>query len=198
MRSATIQPVPTSQGETVNIGPEGMYAHDPWPCARQDRPEAGNMTALLTALLSAAAAFVGAWFAAHFALRRFYRERIWERRAASYTAIFDAIHDLRNWFDKQAASEVHGVEMTDANRETLSAAYRAAGSALRRRADSETWLISDAFRSRLEVLEQDLAVRHTDWIDHIEGNLTALDGALNDLRTLARAELAVDRSWPFN
>ena len=35
------------------------------------------------------AATLGAWFTAHFSLRRFFREKEWERKTQAYTAIFE-------------------------------------------------------------------------------------------------------------
>jgi hypothetical protein len=37
------------------------------------------------------AATLGAWFTAHFSLRRFFREKEWERKTLAYTAIFEAL-----------------------------------------------------------------------------------------------------------
>jgi hypothetical protein len=45
------------------------------------------------------AAALGAWFTAHFSLRRFFREKEWERKTQAYTAIFEALHNMRAWFD---------------------------------------------------------------------------------------------------
>lgn len=43
------------------------------------------------------AAALGAWFTAHFSLRRFFREKEWERKTQAYTAIFEALHNMRAW-----------------------------------------------------------------------------------------------------
>jgi hypothetical protein len=63
------------------------------------------MTAVLTPLLAATAAFIGSWLAARFALSRFYRERIWERRAAAYTSIFESVHEYVRWVDERIAEK---------------------------------------------------------------------------------------------
>jgi hypothetical protein len=39
--------------------------------------------------------------AARFALSRYYREKVWERKAAAYTDIFDALHDMEQLFRTQ-------------------------------------------------------------------------------------------------
>jgi hypothetical protein len=54
----------------------------------------------LVPALTIAASFLGAWLAAHFALASFYRERIWERKAATYSAIFEALSVINRWYDK--------------------------------------------------------------------------------------------------
>jgi hypothetical protein len=57
-------------------------------------------------LLTLIASFAGTWFAAHFALRRFYREKVWERKTAAYTAIFEALYDMSLWFETQFNAEI--------------------------------------------------------------------------------------------
>jgi len=53
----------------------------------------------LPATASFIASFFGAWLAARFALYRFYREKVWERKIAAYTAIFEALHDMGRWYE---------------------------------------------------------------------------------------------------
>lgn len=50
--------------------------------------------------IGAITSFLGAWLAANLALKRFYKEKMWERKAAAYTTIFEALHHIRNWYAK--------------------------------------------------------------------------------------------------
>ena len=58
----------------------------------------------------------GAWLAAKFALRNYYRQQIWDRKAAAYTLIFEAIHAIERWHDKhmQAAIKERDIEPNEA------------------------------------------------------------------------------------
>jgi len=53
-----------------------------------------------------------AWLAARFALSRFYREKVWERKTAAYTAIFDALHDMDQWFAEHLATFSNDRDLT--------------------------------------------------------------------------------------
>jgi hypothetical protein len=149
------------------------------------------MTAILTALLSAAAAFIGSWLAARFALGRFYSERIWERRAAAYTAVFEALHNHSNWFNYHIDAMKHARETSIEEVARLTAEYRKAAFELRRRIDSETWLVSDQFRQRVEKLVTELEEHQDEWIKHVAVGHVALETATDDLRQIARDELNV-------
>jgi hypothetical protein len=148
------------------------------------------MTAVFTALLSAAAAFIGSWLAAHFALHRFYHERIWERRAAAYTAIFDALHDQQNWYDA-AHAMMRGRTISAEEKAKVSAEAGAAESALKRRIDSEIWLVSDQFLGRVAKLFLDLEEREEDVRSHLKACDSAFRAAIGDLRKIVRQELRV-------
>lgn len=150
------------------------------------------MIAVGTAILTALSAFIGAWLAAYFALNRFYREKIWERRAISYTAIFDALHDMGKWFDLQIGAKIHGQTLDEARVAELTAEYQKAGAELQRRVASETWLLSDRFRTKLEELENALSKKwsNADWDDFLAYSHSTIVFAVDELRSIARADLS--------
>jgi hypothetical protein len=152
------------------------------------------MTAIFTALLSAAAAFIGSWLAAYFALNRFYHERIWERRAAAYTAVFEAIYDQTKWHSTHIDATMEGRKIPNDEAAKLSADAIAALRAMARRVDAETWLVSDKFRERVQDLVHSLSKERddtNDWREFLEGRRNALQSAGRDLRDIARRELRV-------
>src|SRR5690348_10963813 len=107
-------------------------------------------------ILTIAGSFFGSWLAAHLALRRFYQERIWERKTAAYTAIFEALHYMGQLYDKHFEARIRLEGMAD--EETSKLAFEAGEKAraeLQRRLASETWLIPDECRIRLEKLAAD-------------------------------------------
>jgi hypothetical protein len=156
------------------------------------------MTQLLSSLLTAAiTAPLAAWLTAHFALRRFYSEKVWERKAAAYSLIFQALHDMRRWFDEHRAYEPQR-EMPDDAQKKLSEDYREADATLARQLDRETWLLPSKCSERLAQMWRDLAkaddtVEH-DWYAHLDIGRGAINSALEDIRTLARGDLKIDRA----
>jgi len=134
-------------------------------------------TAIITAILSAAASFVGAWLAARFALDRFRHEEIWERRAAAYTLVFEALHDMQVTIEEAGPSEDNPKTLEDAI------------AALTRRVDSEAWLVSSEFRDRLvQEAAHTWDLNEGDWRERF---LRSLSFAINDLRSIAKKDLSV-------
>jgi hypothetical protein len=145
-------------------------------------------TAIVTSLLSAAAAFIGAWLAAQLALNRFRHERIWERRAAAYTAVFDALHHNEKWLDMLDDPEVRHDDKLKAETAGL-----AARDAIFQKVDSEIWLMSDAFFHRFIQLTDELGTVQSLRSDSacVEAAKNAFTTAIRDLRKIARQELGV-------
>jgi hypothetical protein len=154
------------------------------------------MRQLLFSLLTAAiTAPLAAWLAAHFALRRFYSEKVWERKTAAYSSIIGALHDMQRWFDANLrACGSAQRELPDDAEEKLSAAYDEADARLARQLDTERWLLPSKCSERLAQMRRDLAKdTEDDWIAHLVNGGRAINSALEDIITLARDDLKIDR-----
>jgi hypothetical protein len=139
--------------------------------------------------VTAIASFVGAWFAARFALSRFYREKVWERKAAAYTAIFEALHFIEQWFSEHQDAYFEQREISEEETKRLSKASNDAEAELARRLASETWLIPNKSRLLLNRLTQDLKTREQDWFQYLDTNLGRIYAATNELRDMVHADL---------
>jgi hypothetical protein len=139
--------------------------------------------------LTAVASFLGAWIAARFALSRFYQEKIWERKATAYTAIFEALHFIENWYSKHYDALITHREMTDEETAKLRTAANDAEAELERRLASETWLIPNDCRLRLTKLTTDLKTREQDWFEYLDNGQYLLTIATDDLRDMVHADL---------
>jgi hypothetical protein len=146
------------------------------------------LQSLLTAAITAP---IAAWLTAQFALHRFYREKVWERKTAAYTAIFDALHDMRLWFVEHMNAYTNEAEMAEVDGRKLGEAYRDAKARLRRRLDTEMWLLPKECLERLKQLEEDLAVDQGGWFNHIDDGLFCTNSALEDLRLLVQQDLGL-------
>jgi hypothetical protein len=148
------------------------------------------LSSLLTALIAAP---VAAWLAARFALRRFYSEKVWERKTVAYTVIFDALHDMRRWFNEHWHAEEMHREVPEDVRAKLLADYREAEARLARQLDRERWLLPSACSERLAQMQKELDQASDSWRDRLGSCSNAINSALNDMRTLARDDLQIDR-----
>ncbi|WP_159010041.1 hypothetical protein [Bradyrhizobium sp. S69] len=138
---------------------------------------------------TATASFLGAGVAAWFALNRFYREKIWERKAAAYTAIFEALHFIDNWYSKHYDAYLTRRELSKEETDKLRAAANDAEAELERRLASETWLIPNNCRLRLKKLTTGLKEREEDWFEYLEAGQAKLQTATDELREMVHADL---------
>jgi hypothetical protein len=151
-----------------------------------------NWLAILNIVAPAGAAFVGAWLAARFGLSRFYREKVWERKAATYTAIFDALHDMNNWFTTHLDALEQGVELASNRKSELYQSYANANAKLRRRIDVEAWLIPSEYFIKLEKLLTDLKFPpEANWFEIIDTGSMVMSENIKLLRVLFRNDLHV-------
>jgi predicted nucleic acid-binding protein len=145
-----------------------------------------------TAISAAVASFVGAWLAARFALHRYYREQMWQRKAAAYTAIFEALHLIDNWYSKHLDAHFDNRELSDEITKKLRQDANDAEAQLEKRLASETWVVSHACQARLRKMTAELQKRQDDWFSHLDSGTAIIASAQADLRELVMADLNVE------
>lgn len=144
-------------------------------------------------VFTALASFVGAWLAARFALSRYYKEKIWERKAAAFTAIFEALHYIGRWYEKNYDAVQVQREMSDDESSNLKSEANKAEAELERRLASETWLIPKSCRSRLETLTNELKNgKHDSWQQFLDAGCFSISSAIKDLRDLVQKDLGIN------
>lgn len=151
-----------------------------------------------TAIIAAIASFVGAWIAARLAFARFSREKIWERKAAAYTAIFEALHYIGRWYEKHYEASLIQKEIDEEKTKLLKSEANKAEDELERRLESETWLIPAQCRARLEKMSLDLknsAYKHTMWQEFLEDGCFIIKTANDDVRNMVVDDLGLNRKW---
>jgi hypothetical protein len=160
------------------------------PLLRYNRQEISvEISVLYPYAVTALASFGGAWLAAHFALNTFYRQKIWERKTIAYTAIFEALHFIEQWYNKHLDAYLTQHELTQEATDKLRSAANDAEADLERRLASETWLIPNNCRMRLNKLTSDLKVRTEDWFEYLETGQHTLAVATDELRDMVHADL---------
>jgi hypothetical protein len=145
---------------------------------------------LIPPLITLVASFVGAWLAARFALSRYYREKVWDRKTAAYTDIFDALYGMEQLFRTQLrdlTTQISGSsdrQLSDEEEAQLKAQYEDAESTLRRRLARESWLIPDTIRLRIEdaLIDLERASHITGWAEQLLAGNRVIDALKQDLR----------------
>ncbi|MGJ0455044.1 MAG: hypothetical protein ACR65T_17720 [Methylocystis sp.] len=135
--------------------------------------------ALFTATLSTVLSIGSAWLTARLALRRFVREKAWERKTGVYAQIFEALHDMRNWYDAHLDAEFRHAELDPAQQEELTEAYRKAKASLSRKLSSETWLLPHSCLERISQLERALSQRHDTFFEEIDNGSYEIGKAID-------------------
>lgn len=150
------------------------------------------MSPFLQSFLTAAiTAPLAAWLTARFALHRFYRERIWERKAAAYSAIFEALHDMRQWYDRHMEAEIEGREIPEDEQIRLRESYRNAKVGLGRRLDAERWLLSPVCFHHLEQMNQELEKHRDAFFEELDEGLYATRKAIEEMPSIAQHDLGL-------
>ena len=91
-------------------------------------------------LISMITAFVAAWLTASFALRRFSKETIWKRKAAAYTVIFEALHDMSLLFEKELRAAIDETNLSRDEDGLRLVTHNEAQALLVKKVQSESWL----------------------------------------------------------
>jgi hypothetical protein len=145
----------------------------------------GLLTAAITAPLAA-------WLTARFALRRFYAEKVWERKVDAYTAIMEALHEMRRWYEIHWDAQVEQRSLSEEQKDALVNDYRNANRNLERRVDSEKWIISDECVEILGRMQKILRVSYDDWFNYIDNGNAAVNAAMRELLPVIRRDLGVE------
>jgi hypothetical protein len=143
------------------------------------------------------AAALGAWFTAHFSLRRFFREKEWERKTQAYTAIFEALFDMRTWFDEHWDAEVKHKELSKERQSELAQNCGAARRTLQRRLTGETWLLPPECSDRLAAMMRQLNKERESFFDELDEGYKTIADTVSDLRTTVRKDLQLEKNAPW-
>jgi hypothetical protein len=127
------------------------------------------------------------------ALRRFYSEKLWERKSAAYTMIIEALHHVREYTDTNLQFSYRGKELPEDGDKALTENLRRAMADLRKQRDIGSFVISEDATACLNRLfsELDRSTQTHDWTEHLEMKLAAVDGCLGEMRRMAYEDLSL-------
>lgn len=136
------------------------------------------------------AASLTTWFAS----KRFYRERLWDRRAAAYVVIFESLEDLLEWYSELFEAQISRQDLPEDREKQLLARQRSAREQIKRKIAGEAWLLDERVATEIEVLWSKLRKQ---WSSY-EEDLDESWGAVNDAKLAIRAIAAEDLRLPNN
>lgn len=138
-------------------------------------------------LVGSVAAFFSSWLA----LKKFYRERHWEKRLAAYSEIMNALHQIRLDAQRALNEELENRKIhTERRREIIEKRTDGLFS-IRRAADIGELLISKKATLHLRsfLSEKDEALKSGDWVEGMNIITIASEKYLTLIRTEARRDL---------
>lgn len=140
-----------------------------------------------------ASAGIGGWLTARFALGRFYREKLWERKTAAYTAIFEALHDIGQWYDAHLTAEMEMQQLPGERSDELSMMRRKAVADLERRIAAESWVLPSECQARLSLMKKELDKDQQTMFEVFDTGAFEVSKATTDLRVIVRNDLGLER-----
>jgi hypothetical protein len=135
------------------------------------------------------ASFIGAWLAARLALSRFYKEKVWERKVAVYSEMFNALHDINKYHEEQLLGHSDN-SLPKEEIDQLAARLRTGYELIKRRLDADTWLLPGKVRRPLARLDRELNIDSYRSQEALLSRRTQVSRqTIEDLRRIVRKDL---------
>ena len=148
------------------------------------------LIAIPTAIFIAA---VSSWITVQLSLRKFRREKWWERKADAYANVIEALHYSKQFSEEHFEAAIKDREISPDKDAELRAEAKKANAEISRVASMGAFLLDDKAINRLALLgrEEIEAGNTTDWYEYLEGDLKATSSCLDDIIKIAKADLKV-------
>lgn len=150
--------------------------------------------------ISAAVSIVVAWLAASLAakltLQRFYKERIWERKAVAYTTILEALYVWLDFYGTHFEAAIERRDLKPERVEELSRQKIEARSVMMRSIEGQTWLLGSELNDAIATMDRALRQQKTSWEEELDDAWGAVRDAKVTITALARKDLAISEAGP--
>jgi hypothetical protein len=145
-----------------------------------------------------AVAIVVAALTVQLSLRRFYREKWWERRLDAYTRVIEALHHMVRSLDLDWKHEVEKADYNEAYRKTLTEKAQAGWAEIRKAIDMGELLLSAEALAELDRIMKETDKFSPDansYFEYIDGTLFEVRECLKKLVPLAKNDLRLNPGW---
>lgn len=145
--------------------------------------------------LSLVVAIATAVVASELTVRAFHRQQWWQRKADAYTAVFDALHDVRTHCDLVCREMLEKVHFASEYAREVAAKSTAGANSLRKAISTGEFLLSE---SALKILRDvgnklDMPADPQEYYPYCSSLLRAIDKAFLRLPAIAKQDLAITR-----
>ena len=149
------------------------------------------VTTLAACVVAIVTTTISAWIAVPFALRRFRKERRWERKEEAYGRVLHSLAHLKDYLDVNYEAALLRKEIHEEIEADLRAKARQARKEIKVAVDLRGFLLSTEARERLARFqsEDDDASNEKSWFEYLDASLAAAQNCLEDLTEIAARDL---------
>lgn len=144
-----------------------------------------------SALVSMFVAWLAATLAARTTLQRFYKERMWERKATAYTTILEALYISQDWYSRHLDAEYEGKTLTEEKAKEMTRQSVEARTTMMRAVEGQTWLLSPQVKEAITTMDKALDQDFHIWSEMLDESWGAVRDAREAITALARRDLAI-------
>ena len=150
-----------------------------------------NLPALVAASAVLVAAIVSPWVAFLLSLRRFRRDRSWEREAQAYDSVIEALYRMKEILDYDLDSVARGRDVPDEVEAAHLEQYRCAKRQIIRAVQLGAYLMGADARARLQryLLEMNQSGTAEPWFESLALGAAATSECLQQVIEIARRDL---------
>lgn len=147
-------------------------------------------------ILQAAISVGGAFLAAHLAMKKFRSEKWWEKKAAAYAELVEALHTMKWPAGEHLDAEIESRNISQEESSRMWEEFRIARRNMWKIADSSTFLVSGEVITAVREMERDLNSARSDqsWFDHLEEQHAAVNKCLERIKEIGKADLGISNA----
>ena len=144
-------------------------------------------------ILQAAISVGGAFLAAYLATKKFRSEKWWEKKAAAYAELVEALHKMKWPASEHLNAEIEYRKVSDDDSNRMWKEFGVARQNIWRLADTSSFLISGEVMKAVQEMEQDLGKARSaeSWFEHLDEQYGAVDKCLMRIKEIGKTDLGL-------
>lgn len=129
----------------------------------------------------------------HLAIRRFHKDKWWEKKQEIYSSILNTLHNLKNYAEEQYEARIYPGYITAEKNEELKLEWKAFFREFAKLVDLAPYHLSDKAVAVLTEYKKktDVACKSGDIIDRISRDIEAVSKCLEELKIAAKNDLKI-------